>query len=450
MANHELNMDTSFLLTGREEVFVLLVRKRRKTMSSEVQIHERLPLAQAIPLGLQHVFAMFGATVLVPFLTGLSPSVALLSSGIGTIIFLLLTKSRIPAYLGSSFAYIAALTTFVQTNHNPSAAMGGVLAVGMVYVIIYLLMAAFGTRWIHTIVPPIVAGPVVAIIGLSLTPTAVSMASGNWAIAAFTLAVAALLSVYAKGFLKIIPILLAIIAGYIVASFMGLVDFKPIYASFSDLFIFPVKLGSDFQLPSFDKLALLAMAPLALVTIIEDLGHMIVLGNITHSDPIENPGFHRVLLGNGLATVVASFLGGPPVTTYGENIGVLAVTKVYSTFNIWMAAIIAIIFSMFNPLKAAIMSIPTPVMGGVTILLFGMIGTTGLRTLIEAKVDLSDTKNLIIASVIFALGIGLPQHGVAWATIVGITLNLVLKGQPEPVKASSPVNQGKTKGKQRK
>ncbi len=419
-------------------------------MSSEVQIHERLPLAQAIPLGLQHVFAMFGATVLVPFLTGLSPSVALLSSGIGTIIFLLLTKSRIPAYLGSSFAYIAALTTFVQTNHNPSAAMGGVLAVGMVYVIIYLLMAAFGTRWIHTIVPPIVAGPVVAIIGLSLTPTAVSMASGNWAIAAFTLAVAALLSVYAKGFLKIIPILLAIIAGYIVASFMGLVDFKPIYASFSDLFIFPVKLGSDFQLPSFDKLALLAMAPLALVTIIEDLGHMIVLGNITHSDPIENPGFHRVLLGNGLATVVASFLGGPPVTTYGENIGVLAVTKVYSTFNIWMAAIIAIIFSMFNPLKAAIMSIPTPVMGGVTILLFGMIGTTGLRTLIEAKVDLSDTKNLIIASVIFALGIGLPQHGVAWATIVGITLNLVLKGQPEPVKASSPVNQGKTKGKQRK
>ena len=419
-------------------------------MSSEVQIHERLPLAQAIPLGLQHVFAMFGATVLVPFLTGLSPSVALLSSGIGTIIFLLLTKSRIPAYLGSSFAYIAALTTFVQTNHNPSAAMGGVLAVGMVYIIIYLLMAAFGTRWIHTIVPPIVAGPVVAIIGLSLTPTAVSMASGNWAIAAFTLAVAALLSVYAKGFLKIIPILLAIIAGYIVASFMGLVDFKPIYASFSDLFIFPVKLGSDFQLPSFDKLALLAMAPLALVTIIEDLGHMIVLGNITHSDPIENPGFHRVLLGNGLATVVASFLGGPPVTTYGENIGVLAVTKVYSTFNIWMAAIIAIIFSMFNPLKAAIMSIPTPVMGGVTILLFGMIGTTGLRTLIEAKVDLSDTKNLIIASVIFALGIGLPQHGVAWATIVGITLNLVLKGQPEPVKASSPVNQGKTKGKQRK
>ena len=431
-------------------------------MSSEVQIDERLPLTQAIPLGLQHVFAMFGATVLVPFLTGLSPSVALLSSGIGTIIFLLLTKSRIPAYLGSSFAYIAALTTFVKTNHNPSAAMGGALAVGIVYLIIYLLMAAFGTRWIHKIVPPIVAGPVVAIIGLSLTSTSVGMASQNWPIAAFTLAVAALVSVYAKGFLKIIPILIAIIAGYALASIMGLVDFKPFYASFSQLIVIPIKLGSDFRLPSFDQVAILAMAPLALVTIIEDLGHMIVLGNITHSDPIENPGFHRVLLGNGLATVVASFLGGPPVTTYGENIGVLAVTKVYSTFNIWMAAIIAIILSLFNPLQAAIMSIPTAVMGGVTILLFGMIGTTGIRTLIEAKVDFSETKNLIIASTIFALGIGLPDHGVAWATIVGITLNLVLKGQAENVKKvetnvgvglrvaekpSGPAKQGKAKSK---
>jgi len=406
-------------------------------MSTEVQIHEKLPLAQAIPLGLQHVFAMFGATVLVPFLTGLSPSVALLSSGIGTIIFLLLTKSQVPAYLGSSFAYIAALTTFVQSN-NTAGAMGGVLAVGLVYIILYLLMAAFGTRWIHTIVPPIVAGPVVAIIGLSLTPVAVDMASANWYIASFTLAVAAFLSVYAKGFLKIIPILVAIVAGYIVATVMGLVDLKPFYASFSQLFVFPVAMGSDFQLPSLDKMAILVMAPLALVTIIEDLGHMIVLGNITHSDPIKKPGFHRVLLGNGLATAVASFLGGPPVTTYGENIGVLAVTKVYSTFNIWIAAILAIIFSMVNPLQIAIMSIPVPVMGGVTILLFGMIGAAGLRTLIEAKIDFSETKNLILASVIFALGIGLPEHGVAWATVIGITLNLVLQGQSQHIKTSSP------------
>ncbi|MDA8229317.1 MAG: NCS2 family nucleobase:cation symporter [Desulfitobacterium hafniense] len=379
-----------------------------------------------MPLGLQHVFAMFGATVLVPFLTGLSPAIALLSSGIGTIIFLLLTKSIVPAYLGSSFAYIAALTYFVKDQHNLAAAMGGALAVGLIYVIMYLLMSAFGTAWIHKIVPPVVAGPVVAIIGLSLTPVATSMASQNWYIAAFTLAVAALLSVYARGFLKIIPILIAIIVGYIAAAFVGLVDFSKIAASFNQIFVLPIT-PETFTFPSFDQKALLMMAPLAMVTIIEDLGHMIVLGNITHSDPIKNPGFNRVLLGNGLATAVASFIGGPPVTTYGENIGVLAVTRVYSTFNLWVAAIIAIALSLFNPLQVAIMSIPTAVMGGVTILLFGMIGAAGLRTLIEAKVDFSETRNLIIASVIFAIGIGVSNHGVAWATAVGILLNLILR-----------------------
>lgn len=395
-------------------------------MSREVQIQEKLPLAQALPLGLQHVFAMFGSTVLVPFLTGLDPAVALLSSGIGTIIFLLLTKSRIPAYLGSSFAYIAALTYFVKDSHNPASAMGGALAVGIVYVIMFLLISAFGTGWIHKLIPPVVAGPVVAIIGLSLTPTAVQMASQNWYIAIFTLAAAILLSAYAKGFLKIIPILTAIIAGYIVAAITGLVNFSGVKASFQHLIVFPVNF-TTYHFPSLDKTAILMMAPLALVTIIEDLGHMIVLGNITHSDPIDNPGFHRVLLGNGLATVAASFFGGPPVTTYGENIGVLAVTRIYSTFNIWMAAIIAIILSCFNPLQALIMSIPSAVMGGVTILLFGMIGAAGLRTLIEAKVDFSQTKNLIIASIIFALGIGISNHGIAWATSVGIILNLVLR-----------------------
>lgn len=394
-------------------------------MIKEVQIHEKLPLAQTIPLGLQHVFAMFGATVLVPFLTGLSPAVALLSSGVGTIIFLLLTKSKVPAYLGSSFAYIGALTYFVKDQHNLAAAMGGVLIIGIIYLIMFLLMSAFGTAWIHKVVPPVVAGPVVAIIGLSLTPTAISMASSNWYIAGFTLAVALLLSVYAKGFLKIIPILAAITAGYIVAVIFGIVDFSKIANSFQQLVVFPVDLA-HWQFPSIDKEAILLMAPLAMVTIIEDLGHMIVLGNITHSDPVSDPGFHRVLAGNGLATVVASFFGGPPVTTYGENIGVLAVTRVYSTFNLWVAAIIAIILSCFNPLQALIMSIPTAVMGGVTILLFGMIGAAGLRTLIDAKVDLSETKNLMIVSVIFALGIGVTSHGVAWATAVGIILNLIL------------------------
>ncbi|AFM01603.1 uracil-xanthine permease [Desulfitobacterium dehalogenans ATCC 51507] len=399
-------------------------------MIREVQIHERLSLAQTIPLGLQHVFAMFGATVLVPFLTGLSPAIALLSSGIGTIVFLLLTKSQVPAYLGSSFAYIASLTYFVKDQNNLAAAMGGALTIGIIYVLLFALMSYFGSSWVHKIVPPVVAGPVVAIIGLSLTPVAADMSANNWYIAIFTLAVTAFLSIYAKGFLKIIPILTGIVVGYIVAAFAGLVDFTGVTASLNDIIASPVNFDT-WQAPALDKAALLMFAPLAFVTIIEDLGHMIVLGNITHSDPIEKPGFNRVLLGNGLATGIASFLGGPPVTTYGENIGVLAVTRVYSTFNIWVAAFIAIILSFVNPLQALIMSIPTAVMGGVSLYLFGMIGVTGLRTLIEARVDFSKNKNLIIASVIFAVGIGVSSHGVAYATLAGIILNLVLREEKD-------------------
>lgn len=397
-----------------------------------VPIHERLPLAQTIPLGLQHVFAMFGATVLVPILTGLNPAIALLSSGIGTIVFLLLTKNMVPAYLGSSFAYIAALTYFVKDSNNMAAAMGGALTVGIIYVIVFALMSAFGTDWIHKLVPPVVAGPVVAIIGLSLTPVAADMASNHWYIAIFTLAITAFLSIYARGFLRVIPILIAIIIGYIVSYFVGIVDTSLIMKSFQTIFASPVN-PETWVMPSFDKAAIIMFAPLAFVTIIEDLGHMMVLGNITKTDPLKKPGFNRVLLGNGLATGVAGFLGGPPVTTYGENIGVLAVTRVYSVYNIWAAAFIAIILSFVSPLQGLIMAIPTAVMGGVSLYLFGMIGVTGLRTLIEARVDFSKTKNLIIASVIFAIGIGVSSHGVAYATIAGILLNLLLKEEKEVV-----------------
>jgi uracil permease len=394
-------------------------------MASEVQIHERLSLAKTIPLGLQHVFAMFGATVLVPFLTGLSPAVALLCSGIGTIVFLLFTGSKVPAYLGSSFAYIGALTYFIQDQKDLVSAMGGALTVGIIYIVVFAIIAAFGTAWIQKIVPPIVAGPVVAIIGLSLTPVAADMASQNWLLAIITLAVAVVFSIFAKGFLKIIPILMAVIIGYIVAFAMGVVHYQPIVDACRNFFVFPVSFGAE-HLPSFNRTSILMFAPLALVTMIEDLGHMIVLGNITHTDPVAKPGFHKVLLGNGVATGIGAFFGGPPLTTYGENLGVLAVTRVYSSFNLWVAAVIAIILSLINPLQAAIMSIPSAVMGGVSILLFGMIGAAGLRNLVEAKIDFSKSKNLIIASVIFAVGIGVSSHGVAWATIAGIVLNLIL------------------------
>jgi len=223
---------------------------------------------------------------------------------------------------------------------------------------------------------------------------------------------------------------MAIIFGYIAALVVGLVDYQPILESMNKFIASPIDFKNHF-VPSLDMAAIIMFAPLAFVTIIEDLGHMIVLGNITHTDPLTKPGFHRVLLGNGIATGIGSFLGGPPLTTYGENIGVLAVTRVYSSFNLWIAAIIAIILSFINPLQALVMSIPTAVMGGVSILLFGMIGAAGLRNLVEAKVDFSKSKNLIIASVIFAIGIGVSDHGVAWATLVGIVLNLLLPEEKE-------------------
>ena len=395
---------------------------------NEVQINERLPLSRAIPLGVQHLFAMTGSTILVPFLTGLSPASALFCSGIGTIVFLLLTRSKVPAYLGSSFAFIASLTAFVKDQHNLGSAMAGVMSVGIAYILIYFILRLFGTKWINKIIPPVVAGSVVAIIGLSLTPVAVSMAGANWIVAIFTLAVAILISVYAKGFPKVIPILIAIVAGYLLAEFMGLVDSAKIMASFKTPFVLPFQSFGTIHL---DITAILTFAPLALITLIEDLGHMMILGNITHTNIIEDPGFDRVVLGNGLATGIASIFGGVPLTTYAENIGVLAITKVYSSFNLWIAAISAIILSTFNPLQALIMSIPTPVMGGVVILLFGMIGAAGLRTLIEAKVDFSQNKNLIIAAVIFAVGIGLTNHGIMFATLSGIFLNLVLKDETE-------------------
>ena len=393
----------------------------------EVQINERLPYSKAIPLGLQHLFAMSGATILVPFLTGLSPATALFCSGLGTIIFLLLTRSRVPAYLGSSFAFIAALTVFVKDQQNLASAMVGVLSVGVAYILIYIILRMFGTKWINKVIPPVVAGSVVAIIGLSLTPTAISMASSNWVVGIFTLVVAIIISIYGRGFSKVIPILLAIVAGYILAGFMGLVDGAKIMASFKTPFILPFSSFGNFDL---NFVAILAFAPIALVTLIEDLGHMMILGNITRTDILQDdPGFDKVVLGNGLATGVASLFGGVPLTTYAENIGVLAITKVYSSLNLWIAAICAIILSTFNPLGVLIMAIPPCVMGGVTILLFGMIGAAGLRTMIEAKVDFSKNKNLIIASVIFAIGIGLSNHGVMVATLAGIFLNLILKDE---------------------
>jgi len=425
-------------------------------MSKEiVQIDEKMSLSKAFPLALQHVFAMFGATVLVPFLTGLSPAVALLTSGIGTLIFHFFTKGKVPAYLGSSFAFIAPLALYVTEKHSIGQAMGGAIIAGLVYLVIYLVIKTFGTGFIDRYVPSIVVGPVVIIIGLALAKTAVAdMASTNWAVAIFTLLAAVLFSVWGKGLFEVIPILLGIVSGYVFSFIvqyggflpklqeMGLaapdkqlLDISSIVnapwlanptAQYATDFAGQVFSFASFHLPvpEFTAAALLAIAPIAFVTIIEDLGHIFVIGNVTKKDLIKDPGFDRVLLGNGLATAVAAIFGGPPSTTYGENIGVLAITKVYSSWVIRIAAVIAISLSLIGKLSAALSSIPTSVMGGICILLFGMIAAAGIRTMIEAKSDLSSTRNLIIVAVILILGVGTGKVG--YATLAGIILNMVL------------------------
>lgn len=408
-------------------------------MKKRFDVHERPPIGQALVLALQHVFAMFGATVLVPFLTGLDPAVALFTSGVGTIIFHLFTGGKVPAYLGSSFAFIAPLAAWVTGAKDLPSAMGGAFVAGLVYVLMFFLIRAFGTEFIHRLVPSVVVGPVVMIIGLSLAGVAVNnMASLHWPTAIFTCVMAIIFSIFGRGFMKVIPILLGIISGYIFAIIwnmvepttigenMKLVDFAPFVQSLNPDTLLGYFHLPQFVLPGFKMAAIWAIAPIALVTIIEDLGHVLVIGNVTERDLIKDPGFDRVLLGNGLATSIASLFGGPPSTTYGENIGVLAITRVFSSFVIWCAAGIAILLSFFNPVRVLISTIPVPVMGGIVILLFGMIAAAGIRTMIEAKTDLSSTRNLIIVSIILILGVGLKDHGVSYATLAGIILNLIL------------------------
>ncbi|MFU0782067.1 MAG: Xanthine/uracil permease [Thermoanaerobacterium thermosaccharolyticum] len=389
------------------------------------------PINEAVPLSFQHVFAMFGATILVPLLTGLDPAVTLFTSGLGTLIFHLMTKGKVPAYLGSSFAFIAPIIAATKA-YGVRGAFTGMIAAGLVYVAVFIIISLTGIDWIERILPSVVVGPVVMIIGLSLAPTAIQEAQKDLPTALVTAALVIIFSMFGKGFMKVIPILLGTIGGYIFAIFRGLVDFSPVLkASWIAVPKFSFLVGHS---PVLAWGAVTLIAPLALVAIIEDLGHVLVIGNIVDKDLIKDPGFHRVMLGNGLATSIAALFGGPPSTTYGENIGVLAMTKVYSSRVVEGAAVIAILLSFIQKIGALIQVIPQAVMGGVTIILFGMIAAAGIRTLVENKVDFSDSRNLIIASVILTLGVGgikigsgnFVFEGVGPATLAGIILNLVL------------------------
>lgn len=412
----------------------------------EVQVDERLPLAQSLPLGIQHLFAMFGSNVLVPILFDVNPAVILLMNGIGTLIYIFITKGKIPAYLGSSFAFISPVFVVLgqYTGGNGySYALGGFLIVGIVMIVVAFIVKIAGTAWIDVIFPPAAMGAIVAVIGLELVPTAAEMAGwiapadadASWTIdpkaaivALLTLVITVICWVTLRGFLKIIPILIGIIAGYIIAYFAGIVDFTN------------VREAAWISMPEFyqmkiDWSAILIILPAALVIIPEHIGHLLVTGNIVKRDLAKDPGLDRSFLGNGVSTVISSFTGSTPNTTYGENIGVLAITKVYSTWVIGLAAVFSIILSFFGKLAALISSIPTPVMGGISILLFGIIAASGIRMLVESNVDYSRSQNLILTCVVLVIGISgatiqlgsVALTGMGLATIIAILLGLFFK-----------------------
>lgn len=416
-------------------------------MSREIQVHERPPFIQTLPLSLQHLFAMFGSTVLVPIIFGVDPATILLMNGIGTLLYLYLCRWQIPAYLGSSFAFISPVLFVLGDNptENYPKVLGAFIVVGLVFILVALLIRAVGTKWIDVVFPPAAMGAIVAIIGLELVPTAAQMAgwirpsdldsSIAWSpdpkqvtVSIFTLAVIILGNVLFRGFLKIIPILIGFVAGYVFAWAYGLVDFSNVEsAGFVQV--------PTFTFPQFDWTSILAILPAALVVIAEHIGHLFVTENLVKKPLSQNPGLHRSLLGNGISTMLSGFVGSTPNTTYGENIGVMTITRVYSTWVIGIAAVFAIILSFFGKLSAIISAVPQAVLGGVSLMLFGVIAVAGIRMLVESKVDYNKPKNLILTSLVLVIGISGTKltigntelKGMVLATIVVIVFSLLFK-----------------------
>ncbi|MDW7796728.1 solute carrier family 23 protein [Streptococcus canis] len=408
---------------------------------------EEIPKAGIlIGLSFQHLFAMFGATVLVPILVGIDPSVALLSSGLGTLAHLSVTKFKIPAYMGSSFAYIAAMQLLMKTDGIGAVAQGAMTG-GLVYLIVALIVKAIGNDWIDRILPPVVVGPIVMVIGLSLASTAVSdvmLKDGHYNLTYFIIGLVTLLAViffniYGKGIVAIVPILLGLLVGYLVALLVGLITGQEIVhltnvAQAKWLSIPAVEIPFLTYGVRFYPSAILTMAPIAFVTMTEHFGHIMVLNSLTKRDYFKDPGLEKTLTGDGFAQIIAGFLGAPPVTSYGENIGVMALNKIFSVYVIAGTAVIAGLLSFIGKVSALIQSIPTPVIGGISVALFGVIASSGLKILIESKVDMDNKKNLLIASVILVSGIGglmlqvngLQISGVAFSTLLGIILYQVL------------------------
>lgn len=417
-------------------------------------IDEKPKLGQWLLLSIQHLFAMFGATVLVPTLTGMDPAIALISSGIGTLVFIAITRGKVPSYLGSSFAFINPIIAIkameqVTTNEVPVGSfLVGSFLVGVVYSLVALLIAKAGTNWLMKLLPPIVVGPVIMVIGLGLASTAVGMITNNpvgeydityVSIGLVTLAITIIAAIFTKGFLSVIPVLVGIIGGYAFSASIGVVNFVPVMeAAWFQVPNFTIPFV-DYT-PTVTLYVVFVMLPVAIVPIAEHIGHQLVLSKVVNKDLINDPGLDRSMLGDGVATMLASLIGGPPNTTYGENIGVLAITRAFSIYVFIGAACFAILFGFCGKITALLATIPSPVMGGVSILLFGIIASSGLRMLVENKVDFKVKRNLIISSVILIIGIGgaaihigdlMSIEGMALASIIGIILNIVLPGRKE-------------------
>lgn len=392
-------------------------------------------------LGLQHVLAMFGATVLVPFLTGLNPSIALLSAGVGTLLFHACTKGIVPVFLGSSFAFIGAIALVLKED-GIAAVKGGIIAAGVVYIIMAYVIKVAGIEKVKSFFPPVVVGPIIMVIGLRLSPVALNMAGySNGAFEPKSLIVASVviitmitISILEKSFFRLVPILISVIVGYLTAFMLGMVDLH-LLKDASWIGFSPDALTSLTTIPDFSLTSVLAIAPIALVVFIEHIGDITTNGAVVGKDFFKDPGISRTLLGDGLATVAAGFLGGPANTTYGENTGVLAVTKVYDPSILRIAACYAIVLGVIGKFGVMLQTIPVPVMGGISIILFGMIASVGVRTLIDAELNFAHSRNLVIASIIFVLGIAIDNiavwrtvslSGLAIAAVIGVTLNKIL------------------------
>ncbi|MCR1898337.1 purine/pyrimidine permease [Irregularibacter muris] len=417
--------------------------KKQKVVTRNAPIEDISTLGpvKSVALGIQHVFTLFASTVLVPILTGLDVGVALIMSGIGTLLFHFITQGKVPAYLGSSFSFIAPLI-FAGELYGLDYARGGIVIAGLIYVIVALLISVFGVEKILRFFPPIVTGPIIIVISMTLAPNAINMASQDWLLSLVTLAVIISVAMFGKGFMKIVPVIMGLIAGYVLAAVLGRIDYTPIVEA--------AWIGMpNFALPKFNAGSIAIIAPIALVTIVEHIGDVLAMSGVVRKELSVDPGLTRTLMGDGVATSISALFGGPANTTYSQNTGVVALTKVFDPKVMRIAAVITILIGLVPKLNAFTSTIPSPVIGGAVVVLFGMIASIGARTLVNNQVDFSKTRNMIIAAVILVFGLGgavieikiglvdIKLVGMALAAIVGIFLNAILPTEVEDEEEAS-------------